>query len=241
MRQDTLVEARQKTLGFTLEQRVHAITINPLKEFNMTTTKLTDAQREVIRLATYRPDGNIEPLPPNLRGGARIKVIEGLLAREMIVHTDTPEADAWFLTDAAYAAVGRPRPEPEIPIDPEIETVICAHEEKWQAEKQEAAQRLIKVGVESEMRGKPRTRENERSEVSRGEAERVRSTRQNSKQAKMIGALKSPLGATIGQLMLITGWQAHSLRGQLSNLKKTGLAITSEKKDGERVYYIQGA
>jgi hypothetical protein len=34
------------------------------------------------------PDSNIEPLPPNLRGGARTKVIEGLLARGLISDTD---------------------------------------------------------------------------------------------------------------------------------------------------------
>ena len=68
-----------------------------------TDIKLTDTQREVIRLATYRPDGNIEPLPPALRGGARKKVIDGLLARDLI----TSDHAAYFLTDAAYAAVGQ--------------------------------------------------------------------------------------------------------------------------------------
>jgi hypothetical protein len=82
-----------------------------------TPIKLTDTQREVIKLATYRPNGNIEPLPPALRGGARKKVINGLLVRDLIMSDHA----AYCLTDAAYAAVGRKRSPPE-PMTPEADT-----------------------------------------------------------------------------------------------------------------------
>jgi hypothetical protein len=72
-------------------------------------TKLTDAQTAVLKAAAGRPDGNIEPLPPNLRGGARAKVIEGLLARGLIVDADGHHQ----LTNAGYAAVGKRRPAPK--------------------------------------------------------------------------------------------------------------------------------
>lgn len=42
-------------------------------------TKLTDTQAAVLKAAAGRPDGNIEPLPTNLRGGAKTAVIDGLL------------------------------------------------------------------------------------------------------------------------------------------------------------------
>ena len=67
--------------------------------------KLTATQTTVIKAAAARPDGNIEPLPANLRGGARAKVIEGLLARALIVDAD----GLYLLTDAGYAAVGKCR------------------------------------------------------------------------------------------------------------------------------------
>ena len=88
---------------------------------------------------------------------------------------------------------------------------------------------------------KPRTRENEHSDVSRGEAERVRSTRHNSKQAEVIRMLQRPEGATIGQICAATGWQAHTVRGTLAGAlkKKLGLTIVSEKSPGgERVYRL---
>ena len=85
-----------------------------------TPIKLTDTQREVIKLATYRPDGNIEPLPPALRGGARKKVIDGLLTRDLITAVHVADHAAYCLTDAAYTAVGRTRRPPE-PMTPEAD------------------------------------------------------------------------------------------------------------------------
>jgi hypothetical protein len=66
-------------------------------------------------------------------------------------------------------------------------------------------------------------------------------TRENSKQAQVIAMLKRPEGATIAQIMEITGWQQHTVRGTFAGAfkKKLGLDITSTKTDGgERVYRI---
>lgn len=44
-------------------------------------------------------------------------------------------------------------------------------------------------------------------------------------------------GATIDQLTAATGWQPHSVRGAMAGaLKKRGVAITSDKPDGTRIY-----
>ena len=74
-----------------------------------TQANLTDTQSTVLKAAAGRADGNIEPLPANLRGGARTKVIEGLLARGLVVDVDGHH----LLTDAGYAAVGKRRPTPK--------------------------------------------------------------------------------------------------------------------------------
>ena len=68
--------------------------------------KLTDTQTVVLKAVANRPEGNIEPLPTKLRGGARAKVIEGLLARGLI----TESRGSHWLTDAGYTAVGKRRP-----------------------------------------------------------------------------------------------------------------------------------
>lgn len=63
---------------------------------------------------------------------------------------------------------------------------------------------------------------------------------QLSKTDTIIAALNTPKGATIPDLMELTGWQAHSLRGVIAGaLKKRGLQISSTKLGAERFYKIE--
>ena len=112
--------------------------------------KLTATQTTVIKAAAARPDGNIEPLPTNLRGGAKTTVIAGLLARDLITKVQHPDHVEYYLTDAAHAAVGRKRkvPAPVTP-DPETEAAVSAAEAKW------AQDKLVK----------PRTRESSKQAI----------------------------------------------------------------------------
>ena len=68
-----------------------------------------------------------------------------------------------------------------------------------------------------------------------------RRSRDNSKQAQVIAMLRRPEGATIAQIMDVTGWQQHTVRGTFAGAfkKKLGLTLLSEKVDGRgRVYRI---
>ncbi len=58
------------------------------------------------------------------------------------------------------------------------------------------------------------------------------------KKALVEQLLKSDKGATIEELTKQTGWQAHTVRGHLSILKKSGAEIISERIDGVRYYRI---
>lgn len=58
------------------------------------------------------------------------------------------------------------------------------------------------------------------------------------KKALVEQLLKSDKGATIEELTKQTGWQAHTVRGHLSILKKAGAEIISERIDGVRYYRI---
>lgn len=169
--------------------------------------KLTDTQIAILKAAAGRPDGNIEPLPPTLRGGAKTKVIEGLLARQMITSLD----EQYFLTDAAYAAIGRKRmlAAPSTP-DPELEEAVTTAEAKWQANALKNSNTICTF-------------------------------RPGTKQAAVIAMLQRPEGATGAQIGAATNWQCHSIRGFISGTigKKLGLKVVSEKNGaGERTYRI---
>ncbi len=73
-------------------------------------------------------------------------------------------------------------------------------------------------------------------------AKKAGAARDGSKAAAVLELLKRAEGATLVELMKVTAWQAHSVRGFLSGTvnKKLGLAITSAKaEDGERTYSIK--
>jgi len=64
---------------------------------------------------------------------------------------------------------------------------------------------------------------------------------EGSKKATVLALLRRAQGATLGELMKATGWQAHSVRGFLSGAvgKKMGLTVESAKRDdGERLYRL---
>jgi hypothetical protein len=65
--------------------------------------------------------------------------------------------------------------------------------------------------------------------------------RDGTKGHTIVTLLKRRDGGTIAELVMATGWQAHSVRGFLSGSlkKKPGLAVVSEKDaDGQRRYRI---
>ena len=58
----------------------------------------------------------------------------------------------------------------------------------------------------------------------------------------VVAALRAPAGASITDLVTLTGWRMHSVRGVISGAlkRKRRLTVTSIKRDGERVYRIEG-
>ena len=65
-----------------------------------------------------------------------------------------------------------------------------------------------------------------------------------SKQARLIAMLGSAAGASIAQLMTLTGWQAHTVRGAISGVLRKRLGLNLEclvGSTGARVYRIVSA
>ena len=73
------------------------------------------------------------------------------------------------------------------------------------------------------------------------ERQAPKNTREGSKASAILELLIRKDGATLGELMEATGWQAHSVRGFLSGTirKKMSLDVISVKgENGERTYSV---
>ncbi len=192
--------------------------LETLKEPTM--TKLTDTQLIVLGKACERTDGAVYPVTTKLNGGALAKVLNSLIAKDLIKEVRAKRDETvWrrddedrpltlYATPAAYQALG-------------IE--------------QETS------GQEAEASEKPkRTRVAKGAKVTK---EKPTCTRADSKQAQLIEMLKAPKGATIDEIVAAFGWQPHTVRGAIAGAlkKKLGLEVTSEKVEGRgRVYRIVG-
>jgi hypothetical protein len=64
-----------------------------------------------------------------------------------------------------------------------------------------------------------------------------RAPRDGSKRAKVIALLQRDEGATLDELVEVTGWLPHTTRAALTGLRQNGHAITRGKDDGGRSVY----
>jgi hypothetical protein len=75
----------------------------------MSTIQLTDTQKTVLTHAIEHTEGRIEWFPETLKGGARKKVLDGLISRGLIAQ----DSGAWVATPAAYESLGMVPPKPK--------------------------------------------------------------------------------------------------------------------------------
>ncbi len=185
------------------------------------TTPITERQLDLITRAHFDANGLIEPLL-DLKGGAKLKMIASLAQRGLIEQ----QGGQWRLTTTAIAIIqGEAKPEDVLP---STATVAPATNSAMPAQTTQPPE-------DPEMEAAVTAAEASWQAVQ--ETPRVRA---DSKQAQVIALLQRPQGTSISEIMAITGWQAHSIRGLFAGaLKKRGIVVTSEKAEGgERVYRV---
>ena len=183
------------------------------------TTPITERQFDLITRAHCDAGGLIEPLL-ELKGGAKLKMIASLAQRGLIEQ----QGGQWRLTATAIAIIkGEAQPEDVLPpsgtVTPAV-TAIMSAQTTLPSDDPEMEAAVVAA---------------EASWQAVQETPRVRA---DSKQAQVIDLLQRPQGTSIAEIMALTGWQAHSIRGLFAGtLKKRGILVTSEKAEGgERLY-----
>ncbi len=167
--------------------------------------KLTDTQNIILSAAAQRPDNLAMPLPKGLHGAAAKKVVGMMIGR------------GWL---------------------EEVEADIRKGEPLWRETGDGHGTTLVvtdagqlAIGVEPVV---VKTMAAIRTHAAQPPAPKLPTPRAGTKQAQIITLLQRPEGATIAEIVVATGWQAHSARGMISGAlkKKLGLPVTSEKVDG---------
>ncbi|SFM13293.1 DUF3489 domain-containing protein [Nitrosomonas communis] len=79
------------------------------------TIKLSPAQQQIISHAAAHTGGKLIWFPDNIKGGARIKVIDSLSKRGLI----TPDETGWLVSEQGYRALGLPHQESIAPTAPD--------------------------------------------------------------------------------------------------------------------------
>ncbi len=192
--------------------------------------KLTDTQLVILSAAARRQGGTVLPLPRSLKvnKAAATTVLKSLLKKGLVAERPAAADEArWRETRDG----GR--------------TALAIAEVGLQAIGVEVDRKTSKQSSSTKAQPKQRSRRAERK--SSGAKPKGKTSpaaaRPGTKQALMIDLLKRKKGATIEEIVGVTGWQAHSVRGAISGAlkKKLGFAVTSERVgDRGRVYRIAG-
>jgi hypothetical protein len=207
----------------------------------MSTITLTATQHAMLAHAIHNTNAKITWFPDNIKGGARMKVLDALSSRALIVQQGTN----WFVAAEGFDALGLPRRGP-ITLAA-LDTVIANAEAAQNGASQVLADEVrtedptdAEIDTSNDIDAEVEAAVTAIETAARAKPKAPR-TRDNSKQATVIAMLKRAEGATIQQIVEVTSWQAHTVRGTFAGAfkKKLGLTIVSDKpQGGDRVYRI---
>lgn len=181
--------------------------------------KLTDTQTIVLSRAATRPGNLAMPLPEGLHGAAAQKAVTAMITRGWLEEVD--------------ANLRRGEPMWRETGDGHGTTLIAT----------EAG--LLAIGIEPVVASAVASAQNAKPEPAPTPEARTPkpvAIRAGTKQAQIIALLQRPEGASIAEMVKITQWQPHTLRGAISGAlkKKLGFVITTVKEDGRGAVYRIG-
>lgn len=184
--------------------------------------KLTDTQTIVLSRAATRPGNLAMPLPEGLHGAAAQKAVTAMITRGWLEEVEANlrrGEPMWRETGDGHG------------------TTLIATEAGLQAI---GIEPVVASAVASARKAKPKPEAAQASD--NAATPKPVAIRVGTKQAQIIELLQRPEGASIAELVKVTRWQPHTLRGAISGAlkKKLGLVITTVKEDDRGAVYRIG-
>ena len=178
-------------------------------------TTPSDTQSLILSRAATRPGNLALPLPEGLVGAAAKMVVGKMIAR------------GWLEEVEAFSSRGEPMWRET---GDGHGTTLIATEAGLEA-----------IGIEPLVVKAVVAIRKHATKAPEGPATQKPVPRSGTKQAMLIAMLQAPMGATMAEITVATGWLSHTVRGAMSGAlgKKLGLVVTSTKEgDRGRVYRI---
>lgn len=171
---------------------------------------LTKTQSLILTTGAQRADNIAMPLPEGLHGAAAKKVVTMMIVRGWLEEVDADTRKG----EPLWRETG----------DGHGTTLVVT----------DAG--LLAVGIEPVV---VKTMAAVREHAAAATMPKTSTPRTGTKQAQIIALLQRPEGASIAEIVAVTGWLAHSVRGLISGSlkKKLGLPVSSEKQDGRGTVY----
>ena len=185
--------------------------------------KLTDTQTIILSRAATRPGNLAMPLPTGLHGAAAQKAVTAMITRGWLKEVDADlrrGAPLWRETGDGHGST------------------LIATEAGLEAI---GIEPVAVTGVANARKAKPQPDAEAAQTVEATDAPKPVAIRAGTKQAQIIALLQRPEGASIAEIVEVTGWRVHTARGTISGAlkKKLGLPVTSEKSpERGRVYRL---
>ena len=174
--------------------------------------KLTDTQTLILSRAANRPDNIALPLPEGLHGAAAQMSVSNMIARGWLEEVDADIRKGeplWRETGDGHGT-----------------TLVVT----------DAG--MLAVGIEPVVVKTMAAVRNRATEEASSKAPTL-TPRSGTKQAQVIALLQRPEGASIAEIVEITGWLPHTTRAVISGAlkKKLSLPVASEKIQGRGTVY----
>jgi hypothetical protein len=185
--------------------------------------KLTDTQLVLMSAAVQREDRCLMA-SPTLKGGSAHKVANKLISAGFVEEVKATSSDPIWRRDegsgASYALKLTAAGAEAIAVDEAAES---------EGEKRGA------LASPDQAAGPPKSKaRNARPAEGIYGPAGPSAPRNGSKLARVIALLERDRGATIEELIAITGWRAHTTRAALTGLRKRGYAVQIDRSDDKR-------